>query len=93
MKRKSLFLVYLSAAVLFSFNYALARDFTGSVQSVGSDVRNIIMVLGPVMLMVAGAVFYFSRQQGMSMLVSAAVGTIVFAASSSIFMMLYRAFN
>ncbi len=93
MKKHSSFLVYISALAIFSCQYAVARDFTGSVQSVGSDIRNIIMVLGPVMLMVAGAVFYFSRQQGMSMLVSAAVGTVVFAASSSIFLMLYRAFN
>jgi hypothetical protein len=71
----------------------MARDFSGSVQSIGSDIRSVIMVLGPVMLMVAGGVFYFSRQQGVSMLLSAAIGTVIFAASSTIFMMLYHAFN
>lgn len=84
---------FVALFVLAGGDYAFARDFTGSVNSIGSDIKNIVMVLGPVMLMVAGAVFYFSRQQGMSMLVSAAIGTVIFAASSSIFMMLYRAFN
>ena len=91
--------IFLSTAsrillVIIAFTQpALARDLTGSVQSLGGDVKNILMVVGPVMLMVTGGFFYFSRQMGLTMLVQALFGTVIFAASGTIFMMLFRAFN
>ena len=72
---------------------AFARDFRDSINTVQDNVRMVLLVLGPLSLMLAGGVFYFSRNTGLGMLQSALIGTIVFASSSTLFTFLYRAFN
>lgn len=72
---------------------AFGRDFRGAVQAVGDDISAVLMAAGPIALAVSAGAFYFSRNLGWSMFQSTAIGTILFAASSSLFTFLFRAFN
>lgn len=85
-------ILVLTALVLFPFD-VFARDLSGGITSVGSEVSKIMMILGPIMLIIAGGVFWFSKQAGMERLVSTIIGIAIFAASGTIFATLYRAFN
>lgn len=92
MKTKS----YLSMAcfILFCFSVgAFGRDFAASVSTLSSYMKGLIAVLGPLAVLITGAVFYFSRHIGMNFLVSAILGTIIAAASSTIFSFFYNAFQ
>ena len=73
--------------------YAVARDFLSSVENASNEVRQIIAVVGVLALMIAGVCFYWSKRLGMEKLSSAIIGTVVFAAASTIFTLFYRAFN
>ena len=73
--------------------YALARDFLSSVENASNEVRQIIAVVGVLALMIAGVCFYWSKKLGMEKLSAAIIGTVIFAASSTIFTLFYRAFN
>ena len=72
---------------------ALARDFLSSVENASSQIRQIITVVGVLALMVAGVCFYWSKRLGMEKLSAAIIGTVVFAAASTIFTLFYRTFN
>ena len=73
--------------------YAVARDFLSSVENASNEVRQIIAVVGVLALMIAGVCFYWSKKLGMEKLSAAIIGTVIFAASSTIFTLFYRAFN
>ena len=73
--------------------YAVARDFLSSVENASSQIRQIIAVVGVLALMVAGVCFYWSKKLGMEKLSAAIIGTVVFAAASTIFTLFYQAFN
>ena len=72
---------------------SLARDFLSSVENASSQIRQIITVVGVLALMVAGVCFYWSKRLGMEKLSAAIIGTVVFAAASTIFTLFYRTFN
>ena len=72
---------------------ALARDFLSSVENASSQIRQIIAVVGVLALMIAGVCFYWSKKLGMEKLSAAIIGTVVFAAASTIFTLFYKAFN
>ena len=73
--------------------YAVARDFLSSVENVSSQIRQIIAVIGVLALMIAGVCFYWSKKLGMEKLSAAIIGTVVFAAASTIFTLFYQTFN
>ncbi|MDE0119830.1 MAG: TrbC/VirB2 family protein [Bdellovibrionales bacterium] len=73
--------------------YSMARDFLSSVESASDQIRQIIAVVGVLALMVAGVCFYWSKRLGMEKLSAAIIGTVVFAAASTIFTLFYKAFN
>lgn len=80
--------------LIFSLPYfALARDFLSSVENASDQIRQIIAVVGVLALMIAGVCFYWSKKLGMEKLSSAIIGTVVFAAASTIFTLFYRTFN
>ena len=82
----SLFILCLPCSVL-------ARDFLASVENASNQIRQIIAVVGVLALMIAGVCFYWSKRLGMEKLSAAIIGTVVFAAASTIFTLFYRAFN
>ena len=73
--------------------YAIARDFLSSVENASNEIRQIIAVVGVLALMLAGVCFYWSKKLGMEKLSAAIIGTVIFAAASTIFTLFYRAFN
>ena len=72
---------------------SLARDFLSSVENASGQIRQIIAVVGVLALMIAGVCFYWSKRLGMEKLSAAIIGTVVFAAASTIFTLFYQAFN
>ena len=89
--RKLLLRIYLFT---LCFPYSVvARDFLSSVENASSQIRQIIAVVGVLALMIAGLCFYWSKRLGMEKLSSAIIGTVVFAAASTIFTLFYQAFN
>ena len=72
---------------------SFARDFLVSVENASSQIRQIIAVIGVLALMVAGVCFYWSKRLGMEKLSAALIGTVVFAAASTIFTLFYDTFN
>ena len=79
--------------ILFFPCYAVARDFLSSVENASGQIRQIIAVVGVLALMIAGVCFYWSKKLGMEKLSAAIIGTVVFAAASTIFTLFYQAFN
>ena len=79
--------------ILFLPCFAVARDFLSSVENASGQIRQIIAVVGVLALMVAGVCFYWSKKLGMEKLSAAIIGTVVFAAASTIFTLFYQAFN
>lgn len=79
--------------ILFLPYYAVARDFLSSVENASGQIRQIIAVVGVLALMIAGVCFYWSKRLGMEKLSAAIIGTVVFAAASTIFTLFYQAFN
>ncbi len=73
--------------------FAFARDFLSSVENASDQIRQIIAVVGVLALMIAGVCFYWSKKLGMEKLSAAIIGTVVFAAASTIFTLFYRTFN
>lgn len=89
--KRFIFQIYV---LLFVIPYSvLGRDFLSSVESASDEIRQIIAVVGVLALMVAGVCFYWSKRLGLEKLSSAIIGTVVFAAASTIFTLFYRAFN
>ena len=74
-------------------NTALAKDLASGVKQIDSEIRNVIRLVGPLCLVIAGATFYINRQAGTDRLLSAVIGTVVFASATTIFFLLERAFN
>ena len=72
---------------------SFARDFLSSVENASNQIRQIIAVVGVLALMVAGVCFYWSKRLGMEKLSAALIGTVVFAAASTIFTLFYKTFN
>ena len=72
---------------------AMARDFLSSVENASQQIRQVIAVVGVLALMIAGVCFYWSKSLGMEKLSAAIIGTVVFAAASTIFTLFYQAFN
>ena len=72
---------------------AEGRDFLSSVENASNQIRQIIAVVGVLALMIAGVCFYWSKRLGMEKLSAAIIGTVVFAAASTIFTLFYQAFN
>ena len=92
-KIESVFLT-VSVFMAFFFSYfALGRDFLSSIENASSQIRQIIAVVGVLALMIAGVCFYWSKKLGMEKLSAAIIGTVVFAAASTIFTLFYQAFN
>lgn len=89
---KEVFLI-ISFFILCLPYVALARDFLASVENASSQIRQIITVVGVLALMIAGVCFYWSKRLGMEKLSAAIIGTVVFAAASTIFTLFYRTFN
>ena len=79
--------------ILFLPCFAVARDFLSSVENASNQIRQIISVVGVLALMIAGVCFYWSKKLGMEKLSAAIIGTVVFAAASTIFTLFYQAFN
>ncbi|MCY4512568.1 MAG: TrbC/VirB2 family protein [Bdellovibrionales bacterium] len=72
---------------------SFARDFLASVENASSQIRQFIAVVGVLALMIAGVCFYWSKRLGMEKLSAALIGTVVFAAASTIFTLFYDTFN
>ena len=79
--------------ILLLPSYSMARDFLSSVENASQQIRQIIAVVGVLALMIAGVCFYWSKKLGMEKLSAAIIGTVVFAAASTIFTLFYQAFN
>lgn len=71
----------------------LARDIAGGIDSLGEQIRQIMSILGPIMLVLAGGMFWFSRQAGLEKLISTIIGIGLFGGASTIYSLIYRAFN
>ena len=89
--REGVFIFYI--LVLLLPYSTLARDFLSSVENASSQIRQIIAVVGVLALMIAGVCFYWSKKLGMEKLSAAIIGTVIFAAASTIFTLFYQAFN
>ena len=83
------FCVFVLCLPYFSF----ARDFLASVENASSQIRQIIAVVGVLSLMISGVCFYWSKRLGMEKLSAALIGTVIFAAASTIFTLFYDTFN
>lgn len=79
--------------VLFLPCSSSARDFLASVENASGQIRQFIAVIGVLALMIAGVCFYWSKRLGMEKLSAALIGTVVFAAASTIFTLFYDTFN
>lgn len=90
---KSIFIIVLTGLVFFYIDPAFAKDFSTSLRSLDGEIRNAMMVMGPIAFMVAAAAFYFSSRAGWQLLSSAGIGAIVFASAATIFQFLFRVFN
>ena len=86
-------LLDISLIIFFLPYSAFARDFLSSVENASNQIRQIIAVVGVLALMIAGVCFYWSKRLGMEKLSAAIIGTVIFAAASTIFTLFYRAFN
>ena len=91
--REIFFSLYIFIFILLLPCVAFARDFLASVENASSQIRQIIAVVGVLALMIAGVCFYWSKKLGMEKLSAAIIGTVVFAAASTIFTLFYQAFN
>ena len=83
----------ISFIILFLPSLASARDFLSSVENASNQIRQIIAVVGVLALMIAGVCFFWSKRLGMEKLSAAIIGTVIFAAASTIFTLFYQAFN
>ena len=72
---------------------SFARDFLASVENASTQIRQIIAVVGVLSLMISGVCFYWSKRLGMEKLSAALIGTVIFAAASTIFTLFYDTFN
>lgn len=70
-----------------------AKDFADGVRSAETKITDILVVMGPVALAVAAGAFYFSRQMGTNLLISAVIGIVLFASAPSLFRMIYDNFR
>lgn len=70
-----------------------ARNLSGGISSLGEELRQIMAVLGPVMLIIAGGMFWFSKQAGLDRFISTIIGIALFGGASTIYSVVYRAFN
>lgn len=86
-------LLAISFIILFLPCLVFARDFLSSVENASNQIRQIIAVVGVLALMVAGVCFYWSKRLGLEKLSAAIIGTVIFAAASTIFTLFYQAFN
>ena len=90
-EKKVLFTIYLFILCLPYFSFA--RDFLSSVENASSQIRQIIAVVGVLALMISGVCVYWTRRLGMEKLSAALIGTVIFAAASTIFTLFYDTFN
>lgn len=72
---------------------AFSRNLSGGISSLGEELRQIMAVLGPVMLIIAGGMFWFSKQAGLERFISTIIGIALFGGASTIYSVVYRAFN
>lgn len=72
---------------------AFSRNLSGGISSLGDELRQIMAVLGPVMLIIAGGMFWFSKQAGLERFISTIIGIALFGGASTIYSVVYRAFN
>ena len=86
-------LVLISILICLIAPDSFGRDFSSSLRSLQTEVRSILLIAGPIAFMVAGGVFFLSRQMGSGYLVSALIGVIVFASSNSLFQLALGIFN
>ena len=88
-------LVFLTIAILFVVipELLFAKDFASGVRSAETKITDILVVMGPVALAVAAGAFYFSRQMGTNLLISAVIGIVLFASAPSLFRMIYDNFR
>ena len=93
MERVKEILFTVSFIILFLPSLTFARDFLSSVENASSQIRQIIAVVGVLALMIAGVCFYWSKRLGLEKLSAAIIGTVIFAAASTIFTLFYQAFN
>ncbi len=70
-----------------------ARDLEASLRDISETVRSIGIILGVLSFLVSGVCFYFSKSTGIERFQSAAVGTLIFATSSTIFSIIFNSFN
>lgn len=88
--KKHLTLILLCTLGFASMCYA--KDFKSSLRSLQTEVQDILQIVGVISLLVAGGMFYFSKQKGLDHLTSAIIGTVVFGSASTIFSVLMRVF-
>lgn len=79
--------------MIFVPSVVLARNLSGGISSLGEELRQIMAVLGPVMLIIAGGMFWFSKQAGLDRFISTIIGIALFGGASTIYSIVYRAFN
>ncbi len=85
--------IYFYLFLIIYSNSILARDFLHSVEEASSSLKEIIAVVGVLALMVSGATFYWSKRVGTERLMSAVIGTVVFASAGALFSLFYSIFN
>lgn len=72
---------------------SFGKDFKSSIRGLQGELESIFQVVGVISFMIAGAMFYFSKQKGFEQLTSVIIGSVVFGSASSIFLLLMRVFQ
>jgi type IV secretory pathway VirB2 component (pilin) len=88
---KRIALVTLITIAFASISYA--TDFKGSLRNLQSEVENVLQIVGVIAFLIAGGIFYFSRQRGFEHLTSVVIGTAIFGSASTLFALMMRVFS
>lgn len=89
---KKHYLLILSVSICF-VSVSYGKDFKSSIRGLQGELESIFQVVGVISFMIAGAMFYFSKQKGFEQLTSVLIGSVIFGSASSIFLLLMRVFQ
>ena len=89
---KKHYLLILSISFCF-VSVSYGKDFKSSIRGLQGELESIFQVVGVISFMIAGAMFYFSKQKGFEQLTSVLIGSVIFGSASSIFLLLMRVFQ
>lgn len=79
--------------LLLASDLCFAQKIPSGVKTIQSQIVAIGMVLGPLSLIIAAYYYFSNKQQGNEKLESVLIGIVVMSNATTIFTMIYSAFN